>query len=83
MTGVTITQRNSLIAVLLVLLVSFGCACPLVSAYELFPWGLRRIHSDCVWDNDHNETIESEDDSRAGVGVKVAVIDNCLWFAGL
>jgi len=56
---------------------------PVFADAEQLPLGLLRVRSDCVWDNDHNSTVEQEDWALAGQGVNVAVIDTGVWFEGV
>jgi subtilisin family serine protease len=39
-----------------------------------FPYGVERIHADCLWDNNHDKAVDSG--SNAGQSVRIAVIDS-------
>jgi len=70
---------GSIVSLLCLVLFSVSSCLP-IHAVEQCPSGVERIHADCVWDNDHNMTVEQNDWNRAGYPVSVAVIDKGFWF---
>jgi subtilisin len=46
----------------------------IVHGDETLPWGVERIHAHCVWDNNHNMTID--EGANAGQNATIAIIDS-------
>jgi len=44
-----------------------------VCGSEVLPWGVERLHAQCVWDN--NRDLIVDEGANAGQNVKIAVID--------
>lgn len=69
-------RLHTFLVLFLAISVLTASACFQVAAYgsEVLPWGVERMHAQCVWDN--NRDLVVDQGANAGQNVKIAIIDS-------
>jgi len=70
-----ITKLRTSLVLVIVFNVLIVCTKLQIIVYgsETLPWGVARIHAQCVWDNNMDMTVD--EGANAGQAVSIAVID--------
>jgi hypothetical protein len=81
------TKNQRVLVVLLVIITLFAATCSAVFGNDQLDWGVERIRSYCVWDNDNwnmtnwnTTTWDIDVGANAGQNATVAIIDTGIYY---